>query len=341
MPGWRRVARADGGFEILDERGSTLRDESALRRIRRLAIPPAYTDVWICPLPEGHLQATGRDARGRKQYRYHEQWRLEREAHKFERLRAFGQALPRVRRAVQRDIARPGLPREKVLATIVRLLDTTYLRVGNDEYARENNSYGLTTLRDRHAKVSGSTLRLSFRGKGGVRQQVELDDARVARICAKLQDLPGQELFQWLDDEGQPHPIGSSEVNEYLRALAGGDFSAKDFRTWHASALALEKLHPCEASSASEAKQRIVQVIAEVASLLGHTPSICRKSYVHPGVLEHFTRGTLRAACEQAARKKGLLAQEAQLLALLGRPQRTPRIRLRRSAGVAPSRGQP
>lgn len=321
-PGWRR-ARRGNAFVYFDQHDRRITDEDALRRIARLAIPPAYTDVWICPDPDGHLQATGRDARGRKQYRYHELWQQARGATKFERMREFGLALPRIRRAVQRHLAQRGLTRERVLATIVRLLDTTYLRVGNDEYARENGSFGLTTLRNRHAAVRGDTLRLSFRGKSGVRQQVELDDPQVARIVRKLQDVPGQELFQWLDDEGQPRGIGSAEVNDYLRSLSGGDFTAKDFRTWHASALALQQLHPCSCEDAKQAKLRIQQVITEVAARLGHTVSVCRKSYVHPQVLERFVEGRLQAMCEgrnpAPARLRGLKEAEKQLLALISR----------------------
>jgi len=336
LPGWTRVRRGQG-FAYLDDQGRTIRDEEALRRIRRLAIPPAYEQVWICPLENGHLQATARDARGRKQYRYHELWRLISETGKFERMREFGLALARIRRAVERDLALPGLPREKVLATIVRLLDTTYLRVGNEEYARSNNSFGLTTLRNRHAAVQGGRLMLSFRGKSGVHQRVQLQDPKVARIVRKLQDLPGQELFQYVDEAtGQTRSVGSADVNDYIAQAAaapsrrqpaqeGMHFTAKDFRTWHASALVLERLHPCEAGSAKEAKVRIQEVIAEVARQLGHTISVCRKSYVHPGVLSHFSEGRLRQVCEgrtpvPAARLRGLKQSEKQLLALLSAP---------------------
>lgn len=328
LPGWTRVRRGQG-FAYLDERRRPLRDEDALRRIRRLAIPPAYAQVWICPLENGHLQATARDARGRKQYRYHELWRAFSEAHKFERMREFGLALPRVRRAVQRDLALQGLPREKVLATIVRLLDTTYLRVGNDEYTRSNGSYGLTTLRNRHAAVKGSRLMLSFRGKSGVHQRVELDDPKLARIVRKLQDLPGQELFQFVDDEGQTRSIGSADVNEYLRNLSGVDATAKDFRTWHASVLALQRLAACEAGTAKQARLRIKEVITQVARQLGHTVGVCRKSYVHPDVLARFCEGRLQAACEgrvpaPPARLRGLKEGEKRLLALLAAPPAGP-----------------
>jgi DNA topoisomerase-1 len=319
-PGWTRVRRGRG-FAYLDEHGAPIGDAAALRRIRRLAIPPAYTQVWICPSPHGHIQATARDARGRKQYRYHELWQALRNADKFDRMREFGEVLPRIRRTVRRDLGLRGLPRDKVLATVVRLLDTTYLRVGNDEYARANGSYGLTTLRDRHAAIRGGTLRLSFRGKSGVHQQVELDDPQVARIVRQSQDLPGQELFQFLDEDGERRPIGSADVNDYLRRVSGGDFTAKDFRTWHASALTLERLHPCEAGSPTEARRLIKGVIAEVAEALGHTQTVCRKSYVHPRVLGHFLEGRLQAVCQArsagAGARSGLRLAERQLMALL------------------------
>ena len=323
QPGWRRVRRGSG-FAYLDADGRRITDPDALRRIRGLAIPPAYTGVWICPDPNGHLQATGRDARGRKQYRYHPLWQALRGATKFERMREFGHALPRIRRAVERDLALPGLPREKVLATLVRLLDTTYLRVGNDEYARDNGSFGLTTLRTRHVAVQGGTLRLSFRGKSGVAQRVAIDDPKVARIVRRLQELPGQEVFQSLQDDGSVRSIGSADVNDYIATAAGSPqrFTAKDFRTWHASALVLERLHPCDAGSATQARQRIQQVIGEVAALLGHTATVCRKAYVHPDVLGHFEAGRLQAVCEAGARRatarlRGLKPAERQLLGLL------------------------
>jgi DNA topoisomerase-1 len=355
LPGWRRLKRG-AGFCYVDQPGRAITDADQLRRIRRLAIPPAYTQVWICPLDDGHIQATGRDARGRKQYRYHELWQALRGATKFARMREFGLALPRIRRRVQRDLALRGLPREKVLATIVRLLDTTYLRVGNDEYARTNGSFGLTTLRNRHVAVKGGTLRLSFRGKSGVHQRVELDDPQIARICARLQELPGQELFQCVDEDGEPHTIGSADVNDYIAAAAAPArpagargisgpaprFTAKDFRTWHASALALERLHPCQASSDTDAKRRVKEVIAEVARQLGHTLSVCRKSYVHPDVLSHFAEGRLQAVCEGGAtlppgQVRGLKPAEKQLLALLSAANRPVRSAAPRPARTAPA----
>ena len=235
-PGISRVRRGRA-FRYLDSDGEPVSDPATLERIAALAIPPAWKDVWICPSPDGHIQATGRDARKRKQYRYHARWREVRDAGKYERTISFGQALPRLRRRVERDLRRRGLAREKVVATVVRLLDTTLLRVGNEEYARDNRTYGLTTLRDRHGRIRGGTLRLSFRGKGGKRHEVSLHDRRLARIVRRCQDLPGQRLFQYVNGDGQPQPIDSDDVNEYIRQAAGGDFSARDFRTWAGTCL--------------------------------------------------------------------------------------------------------
>lgn len=328
-PGWRRVRR-DERFEIVDARGRPVRDEAALRRVRALAIPPAYEDVWICPLDNGHLQATGRDARGRKQYRYHPAWAAQQGQTKFERLREFGEALPALRRRVRRDLAQGGLPRDKVLATLVRLLDTTYLRIGNDEYAKENGSYGLTTLRCRHAAVRGSRLRFSFRGKSGVRHRVEVQDETLARVVRRCQNLPGQDLFQYVDEDGEPHRVGSGDVNAYLREATGGDFTAKDFRTWHASALALERLLAEEPPQGKrDAQQRAKAVIAEVAARLGHTVTVCRKSYVHAAVLARFADGRLaELATAKGGAARELKAREVRLLALLEAAQ---------EAGCAPA----
>jgi DNA topoisomerase-1 len=338
MPGWRRLRRGRG-FAYVDTEGRALRDPHALRRIRRLAIPPAYGDVWICPLDNGHVQATGRDARGRKQYRYHPDWQALQGQTKFERLREFGRQLPALRRRVRRDLALPGLPRDKVLATVVRLLDTTYVRVGNDEYARTNGSYGLTTLRCRHVAVNGSVLKLAFRGKGGVRQRVEVDDPKLARIVRRCQELPGQELFRYLGDDGQPHRIDSADVNTYLRDAAGRDFSAKDFRTWHASGLALERLLRCEPpSGARDAKIRVRSVIADVAAQLGHTVTVCRKSYVHDAVIERYVDGRLAGLCAKADATRELKQRECRLLALLeassGDAGKTPLRSARASPGA-------
>jgi DNA topoisomerase-1 len=316
MPGWRRVRRGRG-FRYLDAAGRPLRDEAALGRIRSLAIPPAYESVWICPHPDGHVQATARDARGRKQYRYHPAWQALQGQVKFERLREFGRALPVLRARVRRDLALPGLPRAKVLAAMVRLLDTAYLRVGNDEYARTNGSYGLSTLRDRHARVRGDAVELSFRGKSGVSHRARLRDAKLARIVRRCQELPGQALFQYLDDDGTRHRVGSADVNDYLREAARGEFTAKDFRTWHASALALDRLLHCPpARGRRDAAGQVRKVIGEVAARLGHTVTVCRKAYVHDAVVEAYSAGVLNQACAALA-PRGLKVREARLLALL------------------------
>jgi len=319
MPGIRRIRRGKN-FAYQGPDGGWLRDAEERERIRRLAIPPAYRDVWICPLAHGHLQATGRDARGRKQYRYHPDFRGAREAGKFERMLAFGKALPRLRANVTRDLAKHNgqhLSREAVLATLVRLLDTTLMRVGNDEYARANGSYGLTTLLNRHATVQGAVLRLRFRGKSGVVHDVAVEDPRVARIVRRCQALPGQELFQYEDEAGATRCVGSDDVNAYLREAGGEDFSAKDFRTWHASVLALALLSkPAEGGGRPTARQ----VLDEVASRLGNTPAVCRKSYVHPKILELAESGILEEASPAGPPKsarRALSAAEQRLLALL------------------------
>jgi DNA topoisomerase-1 len=295
-PGIRR-RRAGRGFSYVDPEGRTVRDKATLARIRSLAIPPAYTDVWICPLPNGHIQATGRDARGRKQYRYHPKWREVRDETKFGRMLAFSAALPRLRRGVEEDLAKPGLPKEKVLATVVRLLECTGIRVGNDEYAKNNRSFGLTTLQDRHVEISGASLRFEFRGKSGKTHRVSLNDRRLARIVARCQAVPGADLFQYLDDEGNRVAIGSGDVNDYLRKLTGEEFTAKDFRTWTGTlqaVAALEEVGP--APSEREAKSAILVAIDRVADQLNNTRAVCRKYYVHPAVLETYQAGTLHQA---------------------------------------------
>jgi Topoisomerase IB len=295
-PGIHR-RRAGRGFGYVGPDGRRVRDRAVLERIRRLAIPPAYTDVWICPMPNGHLQATGRDARGRKQYRYHPRWRAVRDETKFGRMLAFSEALPRLRAHLETDLARPGLPREKVLATVVRLLECTGIRVGNDEYARANQSFGLTTLRDHHVEVSGSTLRFRFRGKSRKQHRVALSDRRLARIVARCQALPGADLFQYLDEDGARVSIGSGDVNDYLRQITGEDFTAKDFRTWAGTlqaVAALEAVGP--AATEREAKSTIIKAIDQVAERLNNTRAVCRKYYVHPAVLETYQAGTLHEA---------------------------------------------
>ena len=292
MPGLRRHKQGDG-FRYKDAQGRWLRDADEISRIRSLAIPPAYTEVWICPLPNGHLQATGMDARGRKQYRYHVDWRALKDESKFERLEAFGTALPRIRARVVKDLAGgPNAPlsRTLVLATLVRLLDTTFIRVGNEEYASSNGSYGLTTLRDQHAQIQGSSLKLSFRGKSGVMHQAKVKDPRIARIVKRCQQLPGQDLFQYEDADGTPHGLSSTDVNDYLREAAGENFTAKDFRTWHGTVQALELTRlACNNPEATDAtpamRYSAKEVIAAVAKQLGNTPAVCKKAYVHPAVL--------------------------------------------------------
>ena len=293
MPGIRRVRRGRG-FAYRESHGRWLSDPEEIARIRRLAIPPAYSEVWICPLPNGHLQATGRDARGRKQYRYHPDWMAAQGEAKFERLQAFGRALPRIRARVARDLRQgirqgPTLSENLVLATLVRLLDTTLVRVGNDEYTRENGSFGLTTLRNPHAKVQGQRLRLSFRGKSGVMHDITIQDPRLARVVRRCQDLPGQDLFQYQDADGEVRRIGSADVNDYLAEAAGARFTAKDFRTWHGSALALELACKAEAGGVGngdgERRFLIKPALSEVASRLRNTPAVCRSSYIHPKVL--------------------------------------------------------
>ncbi len=282
------------GFRYLDTAGKSLRDKQHLARIRSLVIPPAWQRVWICPLPEGHLQAVGYDAKGRKQYRYHPIYSHFRNHTKFGRMPEFAKALPLIRHRVQRDLARPGLPREKVLATVVRLLETTYIRIGNTEYAKQNKSFGLTTLRDRHVDIEGADVRFHFRGKSGQDHDIHLHDRRLARIIRECQDLPGYELFQYLDHDGRQHTIDSNDVNAYLREITGGDFTAKDFRTWAGtvqSALVLADIGP--AQSETEMKRNVVTAIKAVAGRLGNRPATCRKYYVHPVVLDAYADGTL------------------------------------------------
>jgi DNA topoisomerase I len=289
-----RRKRAGRGFQYLDVKGQRIRHPAELHRLKSLAIPPAWTDVWICPRPDGHLQATGRDAKGRKQYRYHPRWRAVRDATKYHRMIAYGDVLPQMRAQVDRDIARSGLPREKVLATVVRLLETTLMRVGNTEYASANQSFGLTTLRDRHVEIDGSHLRFEFRGKHGIRHTVQLHDRRLARIVKQCQDIPGYELFQYIDDDGQRHQIDSVDVNAYLRQIAGQDFTAKDVRTWAATVLAARYLWELGTStSETQAKRNVAQAVKSVAKHLGNTPAICRKCYVHPDVIDGYSDGSL------------------------------------------------
>jgi DNA topoisomerase-1 len=288
-----------------------MRDLATLRRIRSLAVPPAWTHVWICPIPHGHIQAAGRDARGRKQYRYHLRWREVRDQTKYARLIDFGKALPRIRERVEQDLARPGLPREKVLAAVVRLLETTLIRVGNEEYARQNHSYGLTTLRSQHVTIEGTRLRFEFRGKGGKHHVVGITDRRLARVVRRCQEMPGHELFQYLDDEGKRQSIDSADVNAYLREIGGDDFTAKDFRTWGGTILAAFALAAQAASREdSNLKRQLAEAIREVARRLGNTAAICRKCYIHPEVIAAHTEQALAPALSRGAAPADRLAPE-------------------------------
>jgi DNA topoisomerase-1 len=293
-PGIRR-RKAGTGFNYVSPNGEPVRDEKTLDRIRKLAIPPAWTDVWICPDPRGHIQAVGRDQRRRKQYRYHEGWRQVRDSHKYDRVIAFGRALPKLRRRVEQDLARRGLPREKVLAAVVRVMEITLIRVGNSEYARQNRSFGLTTLRDRHARIAGGQAIFEFRGKSGKLRRTGFHDRRLARIVKACQDLPGQRLFQHLGEDGEQHAVESADVNAYLREVMGEDFSAKDFRTWAgtvSAARALMLTEPC--TSAAHAKRNINACVKAVAGVLGNTAAVCRGAYIHPAVLDGYAGGALK-----------------------------------------------
>ena len=319
-PGIRRK-KTGKGFTYVGPDGVTIRDPDHLARIRSLAIPPAYSDVWICPQANGHIQATGRDARGRKQYRYHPKWREVRDETKFGRMLAFSEVLPRIRSRVERDLDQPRLTREKVLATVVRLLECTGIRVGNEEYAKANNSYGLTTLKDRHVDISGSTLQFEFRGKSGKQYRVSISDRRLARIVQRCQSLPGEELFQYLDDDGKREVVSSEDVNQYLRDAAGEDFTSKDFRTWVGTILAvaaLKEIGHCRSSR--EAKANILRAIDKVSEQLNNTRAICRKYYIHPAILETYEEGTMLELLQNGTKGKGgagLGPEEAAVVRLL------------------------
>ncbi|PYI93573.1 MAG: DNA topoisomerase I [Verrucomicrobia bacterium] len=322
-PGYTRKAEGDD-FEYFNTDGKRIRDETRLLRIRRLAVPPAYTDVWICPSPNGHIQATGRDARGRKQYRYHERWREVRDENKYDRMVVFAKALPKIRRRVNRDLKRRGLPREKVLATVVQLLERTFIRIGNEEYVKENKSFGLTTIRHHHVEVTAAKLKFRFRGKGGKKHEVDVTDRRLAKIIRQLQDLPGQEIFQYVDDEGEVQDVTSQDVNDYLREITGEEFTAKDFRTWAGTVLAAIALNSQEAfENKAQAKKNIKDAISAVAKILGNTPTVCRKCYVHPVVLETYLDGAMidglkQKAEETLSRKLGdLRSEEAAVMSFL------------------------
>ncbi|MDZ4373200.1 MAG: DNA topoisomerase IB, partial [Phenylobacterium sp.] len=295
-PGFTR-RKARNGFDYVGLDGKGIRDPDTLDRIRKLAIPPAWTDVWICPRARGHLQAVGRDARGRKQYRYHARWREARDGDKYDRLIAFGRALPRLRRRVEADLSKRGLPREKVLAAVIRTMEQTLIRVGNEEYARQNRSFGLTTLRDRHAKIGSEKAVFEFRGKSGKTHVTEFRDRRLARVLKACQDVPGQRLFQYLDEDGQRRAIESSDVNTYIREAMGEDFSAKDFRTWAGTIAAARALVLCgRGTTATEGRRNVQTCIKAVARLLGNTVAVARSAYIHPVILEAYEAGELDLA---------------------------------------------
>lgn len=309
-----RRERVQGGFRYRGADGKLIRDAATLARIRALAVPPAWERVWICPNASGHIQATGRDARGRKQYRYHPAFRSSQEGEKFDRLAAFGATLPKIRKRIAADLARRGLPKDKVLAAVVRLLDHTHLRVGNAEYAKTNKSFGLSTLCDRHVSFTSTSMRVKFRGKSGVRHERKVSDKRLTRVVRACRDLPGQHLFQYHDADNRVRRVGSADVNAYIRAASGGPFTAKDFRTWAGTVVALERAKSLpKPESQTAAAHAFVGVIEEVATVLGSTPAVCRKSYVHPRVLEAFAVGGLPRAVARA----GLTAEESGVLKLL------------------------
>ncbi|HEV2295149.1 MAG TPA: hypothetical protein VGR35_14945 [Tepidisphaeraceae bacterium] len=323
-PGIKRV-KAGKGFAYIAPNRKPINDTQTLARIRSLAIPPAYRDVWICPDPNGHLQAVGRDARGRKQYRYHPRWREVRDENKYDKLLQFAKALPKIRARTKRDLKKPGLPREKVLATVIQLMEKTLIRVGNDEYARTNNSYGLTTLRDKHAKVKNNKVHFQFRGKSGILREIELDDPRLAKIVRDCQDLPGYQLFQYIDEDGVVRDVGSADVNDYLREIAGEAFTAKDFRTWAGTVLAAQALQELKKfDTEAQAKKNVIAAVEKVAERLGNTKAVCRKCYIHPAILNAYLDGnlveTLKQRAAALARSSAKLRpEESTVLALLRR----------------------
>jgi DNA topoisomerase-1 len=317
--------RAGKSFKYIDDKGRPITDKVTIGRIKSLAIPPAWTDVWICPNRHGHIQAVGRDARGRKQYRYHPRWREVRDEDKYGKMIAFAKALPRIRARTKRDLKKKGLPRRKVLAGVIQLMEKTLIRVGNDEYAKNNKSYGLTTLRDRHAEVNGSKIRFEFKGKSGVEHDLKFSEPRLAKIIEHCQDLPGEELFQYVDPDGEVVDVGSQDVNDYLREIAGEEFTAKDFRTWAGTVLAAQALQELKTfDSQAEAKRNIVRAVEQVAQKLGNTKAVCRKCYIHPMILNAYMDGTLvqtlrQRAADMARSMSRLRPEEASVLSLLQR----------------------
>jgi DNA topoisomerase-1 len=323
-PGIRRLRRGSS-FYYVGTNGKLIRNQEELRRIRSLVIPPAWTDVWVCPDARGHLQATGRDVRGRKQYRYHPKWREVRDETKYHRMISFALALPAIRKRTAADMRGPGLTREKVLAAVVQLLEKTLIRVGNDEYAKENHSFGLTTMRDGHVAVKGARVRFVFRGKSGVEHDIDLNDRRLARTVKACRDIPGYDLFQYYDEDGERHAIGSGDVNAYLKDVAGQDFTSKDFRTWTGTVLAAQLLKDFETfDSDTQAKRNIVKAVESVAKRLGNTRAVCRKCYIHPAVFDAYLDGSMLKSVAQRAQRVArdlahLSAAEAAVLGLLQR----------------------
>jgi DNA topoisomerase-1 len=324
IPGFHRK-RSGTTFRYFDQNGKPIRDKNELTRIKALAVPPAWSDVWISPSAHSHLQATGRDARRRKQYRYHKRWREVRDQTKYDRMLVMGEKLPVLRAKVAQDLALPELSRAKIIATVVKLLETTFIRVGNEEYARENRSFGLTTLRNNHVKVRGDKIYFRFRGKSGVGHELEVENPRLARIVKRCQDLPGQQLFEYVDESGETHSVESSDVNEYLREATGVDFTAKDFRTWAGTVLAARALSEVEPStSKSQAKRIVAQAIDRVAEKLGNTRSVCQKCYIHPAIVSAYSDGSLTHAFARRAHRNGngaggLSINEKAVVALLHR----------------------
>ncbi|WP_345816630.1 DNA topoisomerase IB [Paraburkholderia sp. PREW-6R] len=324
--------RDKSGFVYYDAAGKRITDEDEIKRINSLAIPPAYEDVWICADARGHIQATGRDARGRKQYRYHPHWRETRDANKYERMAEFGRALPKIRARVARDLALPGMPCDKVIAAIVQLLDTTQIRVGSVEYARENQSYGLTTLRKKHVKIEAGHLRFRFRGKSGIEHDVTVDNPRVKRIVRRCAELPGHDLFQYLDDDGTRRTVGSADINDYLRRASGADFTAKDYRTWAGSVYALAALRRLICNNAAEARKHIVSTVKEVAAMLRNTPAVCKRCYIHPAIISAFEADELQTLPPGQSRR-GLRVDEVAFAALLAVAEKRA-AKLARQAGA-------
>ena len=325
LRGIRRVRRGKT-FQYFTQRGRRIHDLIVLERIRTLAIPPAWQDVWICPWANGHIQACGFDARGRKQYRYHPAWQQVRDEQKYGKLVLFARALPGIRRRVARDLRRPGLPREKVLAAVIRLLELTRMRVGNDEYAKRNATYGLTTIRNGHAQVKGSVIRLDFKGKHNIQHQIEIASSELAKVVRRCQQLPGEELFEYLDDQGQVHDVKSADVNDYLRQIAGREFSAKDFRTWAGTVAAAYELGRCDPCTSQTAAKRVIsQAVTAVAERLGNTKAVCRKAYIHPAVIAAYLEQTLSDVLHGKGKSRPpvrLPAHEAAVLRLLEAHQR-------------------